>query len=447
MNDLSGRRRLLLAVVVGTLLLAIGGVAGATLVKSPAELAAEAEPPDASVLTAAVELRVLRDTVVLRGTVTAGSSLEVTPSGPPDGGRAVVTGLRAKQGDAISAGEVIVEVSGRPVYALRGAIPAYRDLRPGADGKDIAQLQQALRRLGHSSGGDRRGFFGAGTKAAVSEFYESSGYEAPTTGEGDEEAVAAAQAQVTAAERALTQARDALELAKEAADAQTTPPPPGTPDPVKEAQQQVEFAEEDLAAAHDALATIRSNTGPMVPLSEIVFVPSFPARITALNARIGSDVSAPLLVLSSGELVVEARLNPELRGLLDDGLEVEILSELLGLSAEGEIASIGEIEQDETGGSTHPMTVTPTGELDPRLSGEDVRLTVQAAATNGEVLVVPLAAVSAGADGRTTVTKLLPDGREERVPVTAGVSGDGFVEVTPEQSGQLGEGDRVVVGR
>lgn len=447
MTELSQRRRTLLAIIGSTVLLSVGGVAGATLIKSPAEQAAEAGPPQASVLTAPVERRVLRDTVVLRGTVTAAGSFEVTPTGPADGGRAVVTGLRAELGDTVRAGEVIVEVSGRPLYALRGAIPIYRDLRPGADGKDIAQLQAALRRLGHPTGDDPKGFFGAGTKDAVVSFYESIGYDAPTTGEADEEAVDGARAQVRSAERAVVEAEDALVLAKEATKAQASPPPPGTPDPVKQAEQQLEFAKEDLAAAREALAKLIARSGPMVPLAEAVFLPAFPSRISSLNATVGADVSPPMLTLSSGALVVQAGLNPELRGLLSEGLEVEILSELLELSATGEIASIGEVEQDETGGRTHPMTVTPADRLDPRLSGEDVRLTVQAAATTGEVLVVPLAAVSAGADGRTTVTKLLGDGREERVPVTAGVSGDGFVEVTPERAGSLDEGDRVAVGR
>jgi len=75
-----------------------------------------------------------------------------------------------------------------------------------------------------------------------------------------------------------------------------------------------------------------------------------------------------------------------------------------------------------------------------------VRLTVQAAATEGEVLVVPISAVYADADGATAVLKLLDDGTQQRVVVTAGVSGDGYVAVTPVEEGALVAGDRVVVG-
>jgi len=93
------------------------------------------------------------------------------------------------------------------------------------------------------------------------------------------------------------------------------------------------------------------------------------------------------------------------------------------------------------------MLVTPTeSALDERLAGADVRLTVQAAATEGEVLVVPISAVYADADGATAVLKLLDDGTQQRVVVTAGVSGDGYVAVTPVEEGALVAGDRVVVG-
>jgi multidrug efflux pump subunit AcrA (membrane-fusion protein) len=110
------------------------------------------------------------------------------------------------------------------------------------------------------------------------------------------------------------------------------------------------------------------------------------------------------------------------------------------------IASVGELEQDEQNGRSHPMLVTPTeSPLDERLAGADVRLTVEAAATEGEVLVVPLTAVYNGADGNTAVLKLLPGGTQQRITVTAGVSGDGFVAVTPVD-GALQAGDLVVVG-
>jgi hypothetical protein len=127
-------------------------------------------------------------------------------------------------------------------------------------------------------------------------------------------------------------------------------------------------------------------------------------------------------------------------------MAVEVVSELHGTTVQGVVSTIGEASQDESGRLGYPMAVTPTGgPIEERLNGSDVRLTVQAASTDGEVLVVPLSAVFAGADGRTAVLRLLADGRQERVSVTAGVSGDGYVAVTPAE-GTLAAGDQVVVG-
>src|SRR5690606_3884193 len=115
-------------------------------------------------------------------------------------------------------------------------------------------------------------------------------------------------------------------------------------------------------------------------------------------------------------------------------------------TAPGVDASVGEPAQDETGMRAHPMLVTPTeAPLDERLAGSDARLTGQAAATEGDVLVVPISEVHDDADGATAVLKLLDDGTQQRV-VVAGVSGDGYVAVTPVEQGALVAGNRVVVG-
>jgi hypothetical protein len=272
-------------------------------------------------------------------------------------------------------------------------------------------------------------------------FYSSLGYEVAVA--GDERALIDADRQVTAAERAVQVAQEALDRLR------ANPPAvePGQPDPVAEAERQLQYAREDLEAAKADRAEVERTTGPMLPLSEYVFLPLFPARVEQLTARVGAPVEPPLLTLSSGALVVRARLNPGQRELISVGMPVEILSELHNITAAGVVASVGELEQDETGLRAYPMLVTPVdAPLDERLAGADVRLTVQAAATEGEVLVVPISAVYADADGATAVLKLLDDGTQQRVVVVAGVSGDGYVAVTPVEQGALVAGDRVVVG-
>jgi hypothetical protein len=284
------------------------------------------------------------------------------------------------------------------------------------------------------------------TKSALVACYDELGYEAPTT--GDPGALRAAKDAVRQAERALVEAEDALERLQ---DAPPTPVP-GEPDPLGQARRQVELAEEDLATAVEARDEVERTTGAMLPLSEVVFLPDFPARVERMAAVVGYDITTgggegPLLTVSSGELVVRAQLDPAQRGLLAEGMPVEILSELAGITAAAEIASIGELAADPaTGAQGHAMIVTSTdGRLDDVLAGGDVRLTVETAATEDEVLVVPLSAVFAGADGAVSVLKLRADGSQVRVAVQPGVSGDGYVAVTPLDS-DLAVGDEVVVG-
>ncbi|MFV2109040.1 hypothetical protein [Micromonospora sp. LOL_015] len=70
-------------------------------------------------------------------------------------------------------GDVVAEVSGRPVIAMVGHFPAYRDVCPGMSGPDVAQLQRSLQPL---YGIRVDGHFGAATEAAISRLYRRLGY-------------------------------------------------------------------------------------------------------------------------------------------------------------------------------------------------------------------------------------------------------------------------------
>ncbi|MET9962962.1 peptidoglycan-binding protein [Streptomyces sp. NPDC006326] len=493
---LSRRRAWVAAVAVGAVLLSGAGVAASLVIKSPAQTAAEAGPPPLDVLIARVEKRVLRDTVIVRGTVTSAQAVQVTPavSGPEGAGPPVVTKVAVRQGEQVEAGKVLLEVSGRPVFALPGALPVYRDLKPGATGDDVKQLQKALAGLGHGTGSDQAGTFGAGTKAALGSFYRSIGYD-PLPAVADRgEAVNGAEDAVTSAERSLEDAR--------AAANSTTGGSPNTGTSGKGATgttgttgatgstatggsgagsagtaggkgsgqdgaRTVARAQEDLRKARERLAEARAAAGPMLPAGEVVFLESFPARADSVAVRPGSPVSGAAMSLSAGALVVRGQLQEHQKGLVRAGQKVEILSELSGVTAAAEVQSVADAPQTaqpapgtgSTGGqgqgqqapapggpSGYEMLVRPLAALDPKLVGQDVRLTVEAAATDGNALVVPVSAVSAGADGRTTVTVVDGTGAQRRVEVRPGTTGDGYVEVRPTGDGTLADGDSVVIG-
>ncbi|WP_344348500.1 hypothetical protein [Catellatospora coxensis] len=443
----AGRRRRrgpsgLTVLVAVTAVILAGGVLSQRWVRSPQQVAAEAAPPPPTVLTAAVEHRVLKDTVVLRGVVVAGGRFEVSPS-PREGGRAVVTGVRVRAGQTFPAGAVLLEVSGRPLIALPGSIPVYRDLRPGSTGRDVTQLQKALTGLGHRVT-DPAGRFGAGTQRALRELYREVGYEVGTTGADDERAVAAQAEAGRHAERLVQEAEATL-----AALLRTAPSPASSSsdpqDPVAQARTALRYAGEDLAAARQALVALQARSGPMLPAGEVVFLPAFPGRVEALTARVGEEVRPPLVTVSSGALVVQASLNPAQSKLVREGMPVEITSEVLGVSATGQVDKVGDLTQDESGARSHPLVVRPTGTALPEsFAGQDVRLAVEAASSSGPVLVVPLSALFAAPDGQTSVVRQVAGGTE-RVAVTVGVSGQGYAAVTAV-AGQLAPGDLVVVG-
>jgi peptidoglycan hydrolase-like protein with peptidoglycan-binding domain len=446
---------------------AIGGLIASTMVKSPAELAASQGAPQPSVLTAEVQSKVLAQQVVVRGNVVAGGSEQVTPTAAQGASALIVTGEPVTAGSKISPGEVIAQVSGRPIIALPGSVPAYRDLKPGDQGSDISELQSALRSLGYADG-DPSGTFGPETKTAAKALYQHLGYDPATTGghddQGDQSALEADAQAVTSAEHTLTQAREQL-----ARDQKTTPSDAAA---VTADQQAVQWDQQSLAAAQQAGAQEIENTGYELPMNEFVFIPTFPATLVSINGAVGATVASPLLVIDTGRLVVDAVVQQSDEAMLKQGMDVEIDSEVLGRSAPGTLTTLGPYSADATasqqgqntgsessgqgaqpgqsqGTPGYPITVTPSSSLDPTSwLGQNVRLTITAAKTPGKVLAVPVAAITTDATGRTSVLVYhAKTGAEQQVAVTVGVTADGMCAVTPAIAGALIAGDTVVTGQ
>lgn len=385
-SPLYRRRRTVLIAAAAAALVSIGGIAGATLVRSPAQVAADTRAPAPNVITAPVVHQVLSRTVVLRGTFSDGRTISATPSSLANvsddtaGTRLVVTGVLVHTGESVRAGRVLVEYSGRPVFALPGEIPAYRDLVPTDSGKDVAQLQRALKSLGYGTGADRDGTFGNGTQAAVARLYSAMGYDAPRSN--------------------------------------------------------------------------RAPGGVILPSSEVVFMPTLPARVVSVPVAVGDDVKGPVIILARGGMELTGAMDPADEGLVKVGMVATVLSETTGDQAKAVVADVGSLttqKQEATNAGTPdgayiPMHISPDKPWPAAFDGQDVRITVTAAATTGAVLAVPEAAISSGADAQTTISVLEAGGRQRVVPVTTGVSADGMVQVIP-LSGPVAAGARVVVGQ
>jgi peptidoglycan hydrolase-like protein with peptidoglycan-binding domain len=197
--------------VIGAVVLAaaLGWFFGSQI-QSPAEAAAEAEPPEASNITVEVVREVLSADVITRGDIVYDEPASVALSGSfaetPE--KLVVTQAVEVNSD-LAEGAVAVEVVGRPVFLLTGEIPMYRDLRPGATGDDVLQVEHALARLGFFAGTPDN-VWDAATSAAVAAWYESAGYRPNGLSAEDEAALRAARDRVTSAQAAVADAEQAL---------------------------------------------------------------------------------------------------------------------------------------------------------------------------------------------------------------------------------------------
>lgn len=190
---------------------AIGWIAGAQIT-SPAEAAANAKPPTPSLITAAVEERVLSADIIARGSINYDDPVALSLSGAigEQGATAIVT-MVPEVGTDLPEGGVALEVSGRPVFLLQGELPVYRDLRPGSKGDDVLQLEQALVRLGFMGSADET--WTTDTGAGIQALYAAAGYTANATSKADQSSLDAARDAVRLANQALQDAKKALDEA------------------------------------------------------------------------------------------------------------------------------------------------------------------------------------------------------------------------------------------
>lgn len=332
-------RKLGAAILTVALLSGAAGLAGSHLVRSPAQVAADAAPPPPSRLTAAVTAGAVDDTVAFRGKVSLGSSRSVTPATA-----GYVTSVDVRRGETLHAGQLLMTVNDRPVLLLRGRIPLYRDLTPGSRGPDVRRFQEALTDAGFPVR-DAAGFFGSSTLGALTRLYRSHGFLPPTT-----------------------------EVPTVPATTSTGVVLPGpVPTPVSTATK-----------------------------AELVMVPRLPSRVSAIAARTGSSNLEKAVTLTASEPVVTGQINPADAAHLHRGQQVQVASDTAGLAFRGTVAKVGAPADTGSDGFVARVTVRPTEPLPLRAAGTEVRVTAVTAVTD-EGLIVPTAAVHTDSGGATYV--------------------------------------------
>jgi hypothetical protein len=190
--------------------------------------------------------------------------------------------------------------------------------------------------------------------------------------------------------------------------------------------------------------------GAEVPLSAIMFVPRFPARVVKLGGKVGSIVSGPLVTLTMGTPQIKGQLNPAYGALVRPGMHVTITVQGSPAVVHGIIGSVTRKAQTSgsiSGGLYYPMRIKLRKPLPPSMGpGQDVIVSIRAAQSNGAMLAVPEAALFAGQDGKDYVSKVTGANSATRVPVMVVTTGDGLVGVRPSPPGALKPGDQVVTG-
>lgn len=487
---LRGNRTLWIVALCAVVSLVAGLLVGRFVI-APAEAA---DAPDPGLVTVPVDFGPLSNDVTLRADVGYADAVDVTID--TTGGGSVVTGAVPEVGATLDPLSIALEVVGRPVIVLPGELPAYRTLRFGVSGPDVLQLKQALVSLGIDAGDVNSDVFDQATANAVGQLYAQAGYPAPQPEDGADETVRSAEQAVRDAQSGVTQAQQALtaagagpsavesweadvevaraEQALAAAKACTAPPEGGECPSVQEAEwalqtaklrrdqlwsakntgperSALESARSQVDAAGKALESARQSVLPFLPAGEVLFLTELPRRVDAVNVKRGSTIQGAVMTVSGAAM----RLT---------GAAAEADARLLQVGSEGTFeladgtqhrAVISELVPGKDSKARWEVLFEPdplTAEQITQLKGSNVRVKIAVGATDGDVLSVPHAALTAGPGGESRVEVVESDPRDgddaktRTVVVELGLAAKGAVEVTPID-GELEEGDLVVVGR
>ncbi|MEM9035655.1 MAG: peptidoglycan-binding protein [Actinomycetota bacterium] len=250
----------------------------------------------------------------------------------------------------------------------------------------------------------------------------------------------ALQAAVDELAPALREAETALAIARANRSEALAPIDTSSADQaITDARAAVERAEEDLA-------DLEAATGTTMPQTELIFLAALPRRVENVLVERGDAVQGPVMNVSGVDLIIDSGVAAADRPLLEEGLTVVLDEPGLGIEVAGEIVFLA--TSPGTGGvgeNRYQMQVRATETLPPEAQGVNLRIQIPVSSTGGEVLAVPLAALSSSADGTARVEVEDADGTTRFVDVQVGLAAGGFAEITP-LSGSLSAGDRVVVG-
>ena len=244
----------------------------------------------------------------------------------------MVTSLPAP-GTVVDAGDVLATVSGRPVFLLEGRQPAYRDLGPGMTGRDVAELERALRRA-RDSPGAVDGAYDDATERAVGALYRRHGFEPMVA---------------SASEVARTRPAEA-----------------------------------------DLMPGAQAGDGVQLPADEVVFVPTAPLRVTERGVDLGDAPDGALLTATDSDVVVDGLVPVEQAGRVRAGAKVIIDEPALGIDTVGRVRRVASRPGTEGADGFHVFFEVAVERPPAALVGASVRLTIPIRSTRTSQLTVPV---------------------------------------------------------
>src|SRR5215472_9810486 len=281
-SRLARRRRALFWVAGGAALLAIGGLIGSSFVKSPQQIAADTAAPPPTATTAKVVSQILTSSVQMRGVVYPATQYDVYPSAPESDTAAGGTGSSAGGSAAGGSSQGTVYISRLDVVAGRAV--ANGEKLAEIDGEPMFALVGRVPAWRDITPGDSGPDVAELQKALASLGYYTGG---DTPGLFD------------------TATQDAVAL------------------------------------YYEHLGYTPPSTGG-VPLTDVIFLPSLPAKVIAVNGAKGQQPGQPFLELAArGSLALTGELPPAYTGQVKPGLKVTIFDEVTGLRASGTVADLG----------------------------------------------------------------------------------------------------------
>lgn len=379
-------RKQLLGLLLPAIFVCAGTFWAGTSIRSPSQAAATAHPPDPTPLVDSVSLRVVERTVDAVGSIAVPTVAVKFPAGTDSGDELrVITTAPPGPGSTMIAGDRIAGISGHPVIVLPGLLPAYRDLRRDDEGPDVVQLQAALASAHLVV--PRSGRIDAATISAIERLFGRAGFP----------------------NEVLTQR--------------------GSPSAA-------------LGSSPDPSQPVSVAPQFLLSRSSLTYVPSLPATVAGSTGTLGGPAASLTLSLRAGPPGVLLKLAPDLAQTVQPGMLVKMTID--GRPVDGDVASVSPPPDDAKDGGQATCLVAPEDVLGDSAT-QTIQATIVIASSGRPVLAVPVSAVHSDEGGKNLLMLRRSDGQLEAVSVGLGMSGDGYVAVTPEDDGSLSAGQKVAL--